>query len=60
MIHADNLSNTHIQDATGMWHVSKPITDSSIFRRLIDAWKVLKGEYIAVKFWEDDHKFGED
>lgn len=51
MIHADNLSNTHIQDNNGHWHIAKPIVDSSIFRRLIDAWKVLSGDYVAVKFF---------
>lgn len=51
MIHADNLNNTHIQDDIGMWHVAKPIVDSSFLRRLYDAWKVLTGEYVAVKFW---------
>ncbi len=25
MIHADNLSNTHIQDNNGHWHIAKPI-----------------------------------
>ena len=53
MIHADNLSNTHIQDNNGHWHIAKPIEFSSILRRLIDAWKVLKGEYVAVKFWSE-------
>ena len=53
MIHADNLSNTHIQDNNGHWHIAKPIIDSSIFRRLIDAWKVLTGECVAVKFWSE-------
>ena len=51
MIYADGLENTLVQDDTGRWHLAKPITDSSIFRRLFDAWKVLIGDYVAVKFW---------
>jgi len=51
MIYADDLEENHIQDNTGEWHIAKPIEDSSFFRRLIDAWRVLKGECLAVKFW---------
>lgn len=60
MIHIDSLSNIKINDKEGNWHIAKPRPDNSIFSRLYDAWKVLKGEYIAVKFWEDDHTFGKD
>lgn len=51
MVHADNLNDTHIQDNNGNWRVAKPIEGSSFFQRLKDAWRVLKGEYVAVKFW---------
>ena len=51
MIYADDLEENHIQDNIGEWHIAKPIEDSSFFRRLIDAWRVLKGECLAVKFW---------
>ena len=51
MIYADDLEENHIQDNTGEWHIAKPIEDSSFFRRLRDAWRVLKGECLAVKFW---------
>lgn len=51
MVHADDLNDTHVQDDNGMWHVAKPVTDSSFLKRLLDAWKVLIGEYVAVKFW---------
>ena len=57
MIHADEfnqLEKNLVQDKNGNWHVAKPIVDSSILRRLIDAWKVLVGDYVAVKFWSDD------
>lgn len=60
MRHIDSLKNIQINDKEGNWHIHKPLINDSIFSRLYDAWKVLKGEYIAVKFWEDDHKFGED
>ena len=51
MIYADDLEENHIQGNTGEWHIAKPIEDSSFFRRLRDAWRVLKGECLAVKFW---------
>lgn len=54
MIYADDLEENHIQDNTGEWHIAKPIEDSSFFRRLIDAWRVLKGECLAVKFWSEN------
>lgn len=53
MIYADELPNTLVQDGTGRWHCAKPMTDSSIFRRLVDAWKVLMGDCVAVKFWSE-------
>ena len=59
MIYADGLENTLVQDDTGRWHLAKPITDSSIFRRLFDAWKVLIGDYVAVKFWVKNEKVEE-
>ena len=54
MIHADNLQDIHTQDSNGNWHVAKPIEFRSIFSRLIDAWRVLKGECSAVKFWREN------
>ena len=62
MIYADDLEENHIQDNTGEWHIAKPIEDSSFFRRLIDAWRVLKGECLAVKFWswEMNRAFNKD
>ena len=51
MVHADDLGDIHVQDKNGKWHIAKPIEDSFFFRRLIDAWRVLKGECLAVKFW---------
>ena len=50
MIYADDLEENHIQDNTGEWHIAKPIDDSSFFRCVINAWRVLKGECPAVKF----------
>ena len=47
MRHIDSLSNIKINDKKGNWHIAKPRPDNSIFSRLYDAWKVLKGEYIA-------------
>ena len=60
MRHIDSLETIHISDKEGNMHIAKPQPDDSIFSRLYDAWKVLIGEYIAVKFWEDDHTFGKD
>ena len=53
MVHADCLDYVRHRDKNGDWHVAKPIVDSSILRRLYDAWKVLTGEYVAVKFWSE-------
>ena len=51
MVHADDLGDIHVQDKNGKWHLARPIEFSSILRRVKDAWKVLKGDYVAVKFW---------
>lgn len=53
MVHADDLGDIHVQDKNGRWHLARPIEFSSILRRVKDAWKVLKGDYVAVKFWSE-------
>lgn len=53
MVHADDLGNFHVEDKNGRWHLARPIEFSSIFRRFKDAWRVLKGECVAVKFWSE-------
>lgn len=58
MIYADELENSafHVQGDDCRWHIAKPVVDSSLFRRIKDAWKTLKGECIAVQFYEKNNK----
>lgn len=53
MVHADDLGNIRVQGKNGKWHLARPIEFSSILRRVKDAWEVLKGDYVAVKFWSE-------
>ena len=45
----DSLVNTKAKYDSG-WYIAKPMI-SDIPSRIRDAWKVLRGEYIAVSFF---------
>ncbi len=54
----DSYMNTECEVA-GKWVIARPADNSTFFKRFTDAFKVLTGRYVAVKFYATEYKKSE-